>query len=62
MPPEEAVPLKNVTVETAEKNIYGCPTCGKKLSTSSNLNQHKKIHLNTKSFICNTYQKPFGRK
>ena len=35
-----------------KKNIHVCEFCEKELSTLSNLNQHKRIHLGDKKFKC----------
>lgn len=59
--PEEAVPLKFATPETAVKMSI-CPTCSKIFSTYFNLTQHIKIHLNEKLYTCDLCQKSFGRK
>lgn len=60
--PEESVPLKIATPENAEREMHPHLTCCKIFLTFFNLNQHMKIHLKEKLYICDTCQTPFGKK
>lgn len=59
---EGAVSLTTTSIEDVEKKNIVCATCNKGFSSTSNLNQHMKMHSTENLYACHICKKAFRRK